>query len=366
MTRPAPFERAEPPVWLPIAASLPVGLCMMVLSLPSISDTSADWRRLLCLALYLTLCIPLLFVQRALWRRQCPWWLLAVTLLVISYVLAISSNAVDFFVSRSLGWIPISRFEPSRIVHGIDAFWLALIAFCALHAVVSYYAELGQEKARAAAATTLAREAELRALRYQLHPHFLFNTLNAVSSLVASERFDDALQMISRLADFLRATLDQKIQHEVALADEIALTETYLAIEKARLADRLQLRWHVGPDVLGKCVPYLLLQPLVENAIRHGIALRNQPGKLVIALTQSTDMLHVCVHNDGVPASLRTDSGEASSMLGLRNISERLSKLYGANHRLSIVGNEDGGYRVEIDLPLREFSGSANHWEAHS
>lgn len=361
-SRIAPAEQAESPWWLPIAASLPVGLCMVVLSLPSIGNTSADWRRLLCLVLYLALCIPLLFLQRGLRRRQCPWWALAIALLAVSYVLALASNAADFFVARSFGWIPATRFDASRLVRGIDAFWLALIAFCALHAMASYYAELGQEKTRSAAATALAREAELRALRYQLHPHFLFNTLNAISSLVAAGRVEGAQQMISRLADFLRATLDERIRHEVALADEIALTETYLSIEKARLGDRLLLRWNVGPDVLNASVPYLLLQPLVENAIRHGIALRNQPGKLEIALTRNVDMLSVSVRNEGTATGTGPD--RASPMLGLQNISERLRMLYGAHQRLGAHAGDDGSYRIDIELPLREFAAAGTHWEA--
>lgn len=339
---------------------------MMVLSLPSIGDANAHWRRLLCLVLYLALCIPLLFLQRELRRRQWPWWTLAVVLLAVSYILAISSNAVDFFIARWLGWIPASRLEAARLVRGIDAFWLALIAFCALHAVVTYYAELGQEKSRSAAALTLAREAELRALRYQLHPHFLFNTLNAVSSLVATGRFERAQEMISRLADFLRATLDERIQHEVSLADEIAMTETYLSIEKARLGERLLLRWNVGSDVLGKSIPYLLLQPLVENAIRHGIALRDQPGKLEIILTRNADMLLVSVRNEGIPTDAGTNPERTSPMLGLQNISERLRMLYGAQHRLDTRVDDAGSYHVDIEFPLREFAPANMHSDVHS
>lgn len=362
----APIDPAEPPVWLPIAASLPIGLCMMVLSLPSLSDASADWRRLLCLFLFLTFCIPLLFLQRMLWRRRAPWWLLASTMLAASYVLALSSNMVDFFVARNLGWIPAMPFGPSRIVRGIDAFWLALIAFCALHAVVSYYAELGRERARSAAAAMLAREAELRALRYQLHPHFMFNTLNAVTSLITTGRAADAKQMISRLADFLRATLDERIEHEVALADEIALTETYLAIEKARLADRLQLQWKIGPELLGKAVPHLLLQPLVENAIRHGISRRTRPGKLEIALERNAGMLHLSVRNEGAPDQDGSRTDKSAPMVGLQNLTDRLSMLYGADHTLSARGSQDGSYCVEVAFPLREFARAARSRESLS
>lgn len=245
------------------------------------------------------------------------------------------------------------------IFSGLEGCWLALIAFCAIHAVLAYYAELKHEQARRAEAMSLARDAELRALRYQLHPHFQFNTLNAISSLVANERNREASQMIARLGDFLRATLDGAESHEVALADEIALTETYLAIEKARLGERLMVSWSVGPDVLKVPVPYLILQPLVENAIRHGIALRSRPGKLEIRISRQGERLRLQVRNDGAPlAAAASDEARRSSMLGLRNVSERLAKLYPGEHALQSHANEDGSYAVNIELPYREFAAS--------
>lgn len=354
-----------PPVWLPVAASIPVGLCMMVLTLPSIGDEIAEWRRMLCLALYLLLCFPLLFLQRALWRRRAPWWVLVPVLLVASYALSVSSNIADLLVSGAAGWIPNKPVEPARLVKGIDAFWLALVAFCALHAVVCYYVELGHERIRVAEAKALMREAELRALRYQLQPHFLFNTLNAISSLVVSGQVERTQQVISRLADFLRATLDDRIAHEVSLAEEIALTETYLAIEKARLGDRLILRWNVGADILNKRIPHLLLQPLVENAIRHGIALRSEPGALEIELRQQRGMLRVFVGNDGEAGEPGAAADGSSLALGMRNISERLSRLYGEAHSLHAAARADGGFSVAIDIPLRESAPQGAYWESN-
>jgi two-component system sensor histidine kinase AlgZ len=352
--RHARSEVLLPPVWLPLAASIPVGLCMVVLTLPSIGDEVAEWRRVLCLALYLLLCLPLLFLQRALWRRRAPWWLLVTALLIASYVLSVGSNTTDLLVARSMGWIPYQTVELARLVKGIDAFWLALVAFCALHAVVCYYVELGHEKTRVAEAKALMHEAELRALRYQLQPHFLFNTLNAISSLVVSGHLERTQQVISRLADFLRATLDDRISHEVTLADEIALTETYLAIEKARLGDRLIVHWNIGADILDKRVPHLLLQPLVENAIRHGIALRSEPGTLEIGILQEKKMLRVFVGNDGQVGSMGAPHNEPSLAGGMRNISERLIRLYGEAHNLQAEPRTNGGFNVSIGIPLRD------------
>lgn len=354
-----------PPVWLPVAASIPVGVCMVVLTLPSIGDEVAEWRRMLCLALYLLLCLPLLFLQRTLWRRRASWWVLVPVLLVASYALSISSNIADLLVSRAAGWIPYQPLELARLVKGIDAFWLALVAFCALHAVVCYYVELGHERTRVAEAKALMREAELRALRYQLQPHFLFNTLNAISSLVVSGQVERTQQVISRLADFLRATLDDRIAHEVSLAEEIALTETYLAIEKARLGDRLIVHWNVGADILSKQVPHLLLQPLVENAIRHGIALRSEPGVVEIGLRQEEAMLKVFVGNDGEAGDPGANAESSSLAIGMRNISERLSRLYGEAHSLHAAARADGGFSVSISIPLRDPVSPGAYWDSH-
>lgn len=364
-TRHARSEVRLPPFWLPLAASIPVGLCMVVLTLPSIGDDVAEWRRMLCLALYLVLCLPLLLLQRALWRRRAPWWLLVPVLLVASYVLSVGSNITDLLVARSAGWIPYQTVELARLLKGIDAFWLALVAFCALHAVVCYYVELGHERTRLAEAKALLHEAELRALRYQLQPHFLFNTLNAISSLVVSGQVERTQQVISRLADFLRATLDERISHEVTLAEEIALTETYLAIEKARLGDRLIVQWNVGADILDKRVPHLLLQPLVENAIRHGIALRSESGLLEIGLLQEKEMLRVFVGNDGQVGNLATPQDGSSLAGGLRNISARLSRLYGGAHNLQATPRTDGGFNVVIDIPFRDTTSSDTRREFH-
>lgn len=360
-------QRAEPPFWLPLAAGLPLGLCMVVLALPALGNNHALAYRALYLAAYLLWCIPLTFIQRALWRRRTPWWIFAPALLSVAYVLSLANNLLGTAMALAAGFERSFSFEWPEIVRGIDDCWLALIAFCAIHAVVAYYAELKHEQARTIEAVSLARDAELRALRYQLHPHFLFNALNAISSLVANERNDEARLMIAKLGDFLRATLDGNESHEVALADEIALTETYLAIEKARLGDRLLLKWHVGPEVLSVRVPYLLLQPLVENAIRHGIALRSQPGKLDIHLTRHGDRLRVRIRNDSTAAAATpADERLQPSMLGLRNVSERLAKLYPDEHTMGTRAEQNGDYQVDIELPFREAAVPTAQWSAHA
>lgn len=355
MSTTADRQAAMPPFWLALAAGLPIGACMVVLALPVLGHGhSAAYRTLYLVAIALW-AVPLTALQRALWIRRTPWPTTALVLAAVTYFMAVGNNALGELLTWAAGWSTSRPFVWGDLFSGIDSCWLALIAFCAIHAVVVYYAALKHEEALRVNALALARDAELRALRYQLQPHFLFNTLNAISSLVAAERNRDAQQTIARLGEFLRATLDARDDHETSLAEELALTETYLDIEKARLGDRLKLKWDIGPAVLRARVPHLLLQPLVENAIRHGIAQRSAPGRLDIRVARDGARLTVHVGNDGAaPGSASAQTAGRSSAIGLRNTAERLDKLYPGDHAFAASARDDGGFDVRVDLPWRE------------
>lgn len=344
---------SSPPFWLPILAGLPIGLCLIVMALPVLGHGHATAYRTLYLLAYLMWVVPLTALQRALWRRRTPLWAMAIVLLATTYAMSLANNALGAALSVVAGWAPSSDFKWTELFSGLDGCWLALIAFCAIHAVVAYYAQLKHEHSRRLHMIALVRDAELRALRYQLRPHFLFNTLNAISALVAENRNREASDMIVRLGDFLRATLDGSQGHEVALADELALTETYLEIEKARLGERLRLRWQLGPDLLRARVPCLLLQPLVENAIHHGIARRTAAGELDIRIAREGDRLCLRLNNDTEPAT-SADAAPRASAIGLRNIQQRLEKLYPGEHSFDAGPRADGGFQVRVSLPFRE------------
>ena len=345
-------RQAVVPFWLPILAGLPITLCMVVMGLPELGFKHDAAYRSLFIVAYIIWSFPLTAIQRSLWRRCVPWWLMVLVMLVATYIPSLVNNAIAQLLAVHWGQFP--AFTWSRIFQGLDGCWLALIAFCAIHAVVVYYFELKASQQRVLNAALLTRDAELRALRYQLHPHFLFNTLNAISSLVIEGHSRDATRMIARLGDFLRATLEQGEAHEVPLADELSLTEHYLDIEKVRLGARLQIDLRIGPDVLRALVPYLLLQPLVENAIRHGIAPRREGGRIELHIARVGDRLEISLRNDGIA----TTAYEAplpgkSSAIGLRNVRERLDKLYGEQHHFEFVLAEGGSCTVLIGLPFR-------------
>jgi LytS/YehU family sensor histidine kinase len=229
------------------------------------------------------------------------------------------------------------------LARGLDSCWLALIAFCAVHAVAAYYLSLQQVRLHLAQAQGAARDAELRALRLQVNPHFLFNSLNAISALVSAQSNREANRMLACVADFLRATLAHDGRHEHALADELALLDAYLAIEKARLGERLRLTMKAGPDLLDSVVPYLMLQPLVENAIRHGIAPLAAPGRLDILVERAGERLLIEVRNDGQPAAASRIAASAWPTSG-----NACATLYGPEQQVDAGWGADGRFHVRI------------------
>ncbi|GAB3344037.1 sensor histidine kinase [Marilutibacter aestuarii] len=350
-------RHASPPFWLPVLAGLPLGACLLVMAMPILGHGNATLSRTLYLSAFVLWVLPLTALQRALWRRGMAAWRIAGLLLAATYAMALSTRllsvALQAFLSGDLMRLATPGVvDVPLLFRGLEGAWLVLVAYCAVHAVVMYYAELRYEQARHLEARALARDAELRALRYQLQPHFLFNTLNAISTLVAEERSGEARQMLARLGDFLRSVLDTRNGHEVTLAEEVAMTEAYLEIEKARLGKRLLPSWQLGDGVLAAHVPYLLLQPLVENAIRHGIAPRSAPGRLSIRIARDGAQLDIRISND-LPEADDAPAHEGSRpAVGLDNVRGRIERLYPGTAHVE-AGVRDGCYHVRLVLPAR-------------
>jgi two-component system sensor histidine kinase AlgZ len=326
-------------------AGLPIFGCMLVMGFPSFTDPKALVFRLFYTLSYLAWIVPLGWLQRLLWRRGASWWTMAAVLLPVSYAMSVLNAVIALEKLAS----PEMRAKVTWVwvFGGLDGCWLALIAFCGLQAMVLHRAALRAEGARLVLAAQATRDAELRALKYQLQPHFLFNTLNAISSLVNDDRKRDASRMIARLGDFLRATLEETHGHEVSVGDEVVFTSAYLDIERARLGDRLRIDIHTGPDTLDALVPHLLLQPLAENAIRHGIAPREEGGTVSIRVQREADTLRIEVENDMIDGVASKGQG-----VGLANVRARLEALYPEAHRFG-AGPVDAQWRVTIELPWR-------------
>lgn len=202
-------------------------------------------------------------------------------------------------------------------------------------------------------------QAELQTLRGQLHPHFLFNSFNAVATLVRQRRNDTAIDVIAELSMLLRLAIDRTGRHEVAFVDEVDFIRRYLHIEWVRFGEKLLLEYAIDPATLQASVPNLLLQPLVENTIKHGIAKRCSPGTVRIAAKRVSDRLEIEIENDGPDQPEESTSRAPTAVdqrqgIGLPNTRARLAHIYGANHRIQLKARPDGGMLVCLSLPWRE------------
>jgi two-component system, LytTR family, sensor kinase len=300
-------------------------------------------------ALLTTLGILISLVLRALLRRMMASGR-ELTTLIVSCVVAAYVLAAVWTALANVGSMPIEMaflgrsgnyLNGSALFGGTVYNSFTLVAWGFLYIGLKHYA-------RAMRAETMVVEARLRALQYQLNPHLFFNTLNAISTLVAERRNDDATKMIARLGDFLRTTLRQDAAAQVPLADELALTTQYLDIEQVRFGDRLRVTVDVDEDAYRGFVPVMLLQPLIENATRHGIARLDAGGTISITGRVVDERLALTIENSG-PA----ESGDTErSGIGLANVRERLSVLYGARQSMTTSALAGGGFRVRIEMPF--------------
>jgi two-component system LytT family sensor kinase len=235
-------------------------------------------------------------------------------------------------------------------------------AVVAIGHALQYY---GLYVERELAATRLEAQllgAQIRALEMQLHPHFLFNTLHTVASLVRAGRNPEAVRMIAGLSELLRASLREG-PAEIPLREELAFVERYLAIEQIRFQDRLETAVTAEPDALDALVPPLILQPLVENAIRHGIERRAAPGRVEVAAVRQNGTLVLRVQ-DSSPGPSSAASSREGAGIGLSNTQSRLRHLYGDRQRLELSGTRDGGAVALVELPYHHEPldhGSAPH-----
>lgn len=222
-----------------------------------------------------------------------------------------------------------------------------LVAWAFLYLGLTHYAALQIARERAWRAETMVAEVKLRTLQHQLNPHLFFNTLNAISTLIAERRNDDATLMITRLGDFLRATLRQDLTAQVPLAEELSLAGQYLDIEQVRFGERLRVTYDIEEDAYRGLVPLLLLQPLVENATRHGISRLESGGTIAISARVVGTRLEVTIENSApVPSRSAIGSG-----IGLTNVRERLAVLYGGREEVK-TSDDSGMFRVDIKLPF--------------
>jgi two-component system LytT family sensor kinase len=270
------------------------------------------------------------------------------------------------FIQLSLGLLVFRQFspEPSPIPYGqallfflANYFEFDMVIYCGVVVAgqaIDYYRRSRHDALRAAQLEAQLAEARLNALRQQLHPHFLFNTLHAISALMAKD-VPAARRMMTRLSDLLRFSLDEEVGDEVPLAEELDFLDRYVEIQKARFPDWLEVDLEVDPAVESTLVPRFVLQPLVENAIRHGMRLHTSGGRIVVRAQLLDGRLRMEVEDDGPGFP---DGGTFREGVGLRSTRARIEYLYASAGRFQVENGPGGGARIRIEFPARTESPS--------
>ncbi|HXA47937.1 MAG TPA: histidine kinase, partial [Burkholderiaceae bacterium] len=222
-------------------------------------------------------------------------------------------------------------------------------AIVALSLTLEAHKRLAQQQAASARLSELLAQSQLAALRLQIEPHFIFNSLNAVTGLIREEKGNVAIGVIAALGDLLRRVTDQSDRQFVTLEEEISFLRKYLDIQQMRFAERLRYRMDIPDELMKAQVPDFILQPLVENAIKHGIAKRARGGELTVHATRDGAVLTLCVYNDGplLPEQVRDG-------VGVTNARQRLLALYGNAQAMTLQNRGDTGVLATVTLPYRE------------
>jgi len=301
-------------------------------------------------------------IYRYLWNR--PAWVQ-----IVGFIAACASGGYVWYQSRSYiygGWFKSSEemaawkekighaaelYEKLSFMEVYTSAFAIMTAWSGLYFAIKYYQIFQEVQKSALKSAAMAHEAQLKMLRYQLNPHFLFNTLNAISTLILEQQTELANRMVTKLSSFLRYSLDNDPMQKITLEQELAALKLYLDIEKVRFEERLSLELDIEQEAAGALIPSLLLQPLVENAIKYGIAQSEEGGHLRIAARVFAGDLLLELSDDGPGVELVDGQIPDANGVGLRNTRERLEELYGSHHSFRISDTEPHGLTIRIRIP---------------
>jgi two-component system LytT family sensor kinase len=311
---------------------------------------------------------PLRYIYRQCWGLPSGWLIVAIMLcsLLVSGIWTPLKNLAmwyfyeDFNVLSLLAGNPSEDFRWYMLFMSVSYAFFMIFVWSTLYFGINYHFRLINEKKLHIAAVRLSHIAQIKMLRYQINPHFLFNTLNAVSTLVLKGSKDKANGMLIRLSTFLRFSLDNDPEKKIRLYEELKALMLYLEIEKTRFEDRLTVNFRVEPETEALLVPSLLLQPLVENSIKYAIAQMSKGGVIEITAKCQDGYLQMEIADNGpvqdtayLAAKSATDGQTTSSHtgVGVQNIVDRLNVLYPDNHKFKITRGLTAGYHVQISIP---------------
>jgi sensor histidine kinase YesM len=290
-------------------------------------------------------------------RRPLVTWVVTAIALAIAVVVSATINGWTLSLSKG-----VSDTSFATTVVGVLYIDMTLLgAWSALYYAINYYLQVEEQADRLERLEAQATSAQLAMLRYQLNPHFLFNTLNSISTLVLLKQTEPANAMLTRLSSFLRHTLVTQPGGKVSIAQEVETLKLYLDIERMRFEERLRTMFRIEPAAAGAAIPSLLLQPLVENAIKYAVSPQEEGARISLTAQVIGNRLRVTVADTGpglqgrplVPQrySQNSVSGTTSTGVGLANIRDRLAQAYGEDHRFEILTPPEGGFTVIIEIP---------------
>jgi len=329
-----------------------------------LEDTPPDYFLyvMLITLIAMTITLGLRLLYRILWER--PVWVRALVFLggsaAAGYLWLLSRSFIYsrwFAHTEEMGAWMENAGEVAKLYEKVSymetyssSLWV-MLAWSVLYFSIKYQRVFQEYRESALRSATMAHEAQLKMLRYQLNPHFLFNTLNAISTLILEQQIELANRMVSRLSSFLRFSLDNDPMLKISLAQELKALQLYLDIEKVRFEERLGLILDIEEGAKKALIPGLLLQPLVENAIKYAIAQSEDGGNLRIAARVFAGELLIEVSDDGPGVELVDGEIPGASGVGLRNTRERLQELYGEHHSFKLDRVEPHGLLICIRIP---------------
>lgn len=321
------------------------------LNAPSASIVTLLPRTIVCL---LGALISLAFIAAQDRRRSASLAVKAYWAIACAILSAAMLGVINHFIFEAfLGPQGTSGFWISLPLEVVPRLWVFASVY-AMSLAISYAIDLREREEQIARLKALAQDAQLRALRSQLNPHFLFNALNSVAALIRDERPADAERITEGLADFLRITLSLDPQRLITLREECALQRIYLDIQELRFPTRLKVQFQIDPAVESALVPNLILQPQIENSIKHAVGRSTKPVTLsVTASTPEPGLLQVLVEDDGGNAA---GSPAKGNRMGLSNVAERLRVQFGEAGRFTAVPRSGGGFRNLMIVPLLKAS----------
>ena len=287
-----------------------------------------------------------------------PWWQLALaghvaTLAAVFFVQSWVTLTIGHYTGHVLPSTDWRRYISYMVIELMAYDLLIYIGIVTVAAWIDSRRRYRDRDLRASQLEAQLAHARVEMLQSQLQPHFLFNALNAIAMLVRRDRKQEAVDVIVGFSELLRYVLDESGTIDVTLGEELRFVRRYLDIERVRLGDRLAVRWDVADDVERAVVPNLILQPIVENALKHSIMVRPNGGKIRVSAGRENGSLHLEVEDDGdgLPPDFSIDDARG---VGLRNLRDRLAAFFGNAGRLEMTNISSGGLLVVIELPFRE------------